>query len=89
MRGVLDDSGVAEEIVFGTLNTHDIEQCKEMLQTTSCFHKYDILINDREFLSLEMLNYPKHVRKVDTYLPAKENMTFYQDAVKLASSNEN
>lgn len=35
LRGVLDDSGTAEEIVFGTLTTHDMEQCREMLRNTS------------------------------------------------------
>lgn len=89
LRGVLDDSGVAEEIVFETLKTHDMEQCRDMLRTTSCFHEHDILINNRGFLSWEMLNYLKRVRKVDTCLPARENMTLYQDAVKLAASNGN
>ncbi len=87
LRGVLDDSGIAEEIVFGTLKTHDMEQCRQMLRTTSCFQENDIWINDRGFLSREMVNYLKKVRKVDTYLPAKENMTLYQDAVKLAATN--
>ena len=44
LRGVLDDSGIVEEVVFGTLKTHDMEQCREMLQTTSCFHENDILM---------------------------------------------
>ena len=84
LRGVLDDSGIAEEIVFGTLKTHDMEQCRKMLQNTSCFHENDILINDRGFLSREMTNYLKTVRKVDTYIPARQDMTIYQDAVMLA-----
>lgn len=33
LRGIADDSGVAEEIVFGTLKTHDMELCREMLKT--------------------------------------------------------
>ncbi len=86
LRGVMDDSGIAEEIVFGTLKTHDMEQCREMLKYTQCLHENDILINDRGFLSREMTNYLKTVRKVDTYLPAKENMALFQDAVKLAVS---
>ena len=49
LRGVLDDSGIAEEIVFGTLKTHDMEQCREMLKNTPCFHENDILVNDRGF----------------------------------------
>lgn len=87
LRGILDDSGIAEEVVFGTLKTHDMEQCREMLQNTSCFHENDILINDKGFLSREMTNYLKTVRKVDTYIPAKENMTLYQNAVKLATAS--
>lgn len=87
LRGVLDDSGIAEEIVFGTLKTHDMEQCREMLRNTKCFHENDILINDRGFLSREMVNFLKTVRKVDSYLPAKENMTLFQDAVRLAVAN--
>ena len=51
LRGVLDDSGIVEEVVFGTLKTHDMEQCREMLKNTSCFHENDILINDRGFFS--------------------------------------
>lgn len=86
LRGVLDNSGIAEEVVFGTLRTHDMEQCRDMLKNTPCFQENDILINDRGFLSREMTNYLKTVRKVDTYLPAKENMAIYQDAVNLAVS---
>lgn len=45
LRGVLDDdSELVEEAVFGTLKTHDMEQCREMLKHTSCFHENDILI---------------------------------------------
>lgn len=84
LRGVLGDSGIVEETVFGTLKTHDMEHCREMLRKTSCFHENDILINDRGFLSREMTNYLKTVRKVDTYIPARENMTVYQGAVALA-----
>ena len=87
LRGVMDDSGVAEEIVFGTLKTHDMELCREMLKNTSCFHENDILINDRGFLSREMTNYLKTERKVDTYIPARENMDIFKDAVSLAVSS--
>ncbi|MEG1313211.1 MAG: transposase [Bacilli bacterium] len=37
-------------------------------------------------VNLKNENYLKSERKVDTYLPAKENMILFQDAVKLASS---
>lgn len=87
LRGITDDSGIAEEIVFGTLKTHDLELCREMLNNTSCFHENDILINDRGFLSRELTNYLKTERKVDTYIPARENMDIFKDAVSLAIAN--
>ena len=87
LRGITDDSGVAEEIVFGTLKTHDIELCREMLKNTSCLNENDILINDRGFLSRETVNYLKTERKVDTYVPARENMDIFKDAVSLAVSS--
>ena len=70
--------------MLGTLKSHNTEQCLEMLLYTHCFHENDILINDRGFLSREMSNCLKTVHKVDTYLPARENMAIYQDAVALA-----
>ncbi len=85
LRGVLDDSGILEEAVFGTLRPHDMEQCRQMLRDTSCFHENDIQINDRDFLSREMMNFLKTVRKVDTYIPAREKTSIYQDAVKTGS----
>lgn len=64
-----------------------MEQCREMLKTTSCLHENDILMNDRGFLSREMTSYLKTERRVDTYLPARENMTIFQEAVKTAAAN--
>lgn len=86
LRGLLDDSGVVEEIRFGTIKTHDLELCRELLQTTPCFHENDIRINDRGFLSRELLNFLKNRRFVDSYVPAKKNMAIYEDAVSLAAS---
>ena len=63
-----------------------MELCREMLKNTSCFHENDILINDRGFLSREMTNYLKTERKVDTYVPARENMDILKDAASLAVS---
>lgn len=56
LRGILDDLGIVEEAVFGTLRPRDMEQCGQMLRDTSCLHENDILINDRGFLSREMTN---------------------------------
>ncbi len=87
LRGITDDSGIVEEIIFDTLKIHDLELCREMLKNTPCFHENDILINDRGFLSRELTNYLKTERKVDIYIPAKKNMAIFEDAVSLAVSN--
>lgn len=48
IMGILDDSGIAEEIVFGTLKTHDTwSSAGNCCATTSCFYENDVLINDR------------------------------------------
>lgn len=36
------------------------------------------------FISREITNYLKTERKVDTYIPARENMDIFKDAVSLA-----
>lgn len=49
----------------------------------------DSLINDRGFLSRELLNYLKIDRKVDTYIPLKMNMEAYKIAVHAAKEDNN
>ena len=55
-----------------------------MLQTTSILKPGDILINDRGFLSRRIINYLKTKRKVDTYIPLKQNMEIYKIAIQIA-----
>ena len=84
---IMDSSGITEEITCGTFRIHDMEQCRKMLRSTPCFYENDILINDSGFLLGEMTNYLKTVQKVDIYLPARENMILFQDAVRLSVSS--
>jgi hypothetical protein len=65
---------VIEEIRFGAINIHDLTLSEDMLKTTKVFNKGDILINDRGFMSRELMNYLKTERGVDTYIPLRENM---------------
>ncbi|AEE96677.1 transposase [Mahella australiensis] len=44
----------------------------------------DILINDRGFISRELLNKLKRERQVDVYIPLKKNMEAYEQAVSIA-----
>ncbi len=86
LRGIVNDSGVIEEIRFGPLNVHDLALSEEMLRTTPMLKPGDILINDRGFLSRDLINYLKTHRKVDTYVPLRTNMVAYDIAVKAAQA---
>ena len=89
LRGLVDDTGIAEEIRFGAMNIHDFKLSEEMLKTTPVLKSGDILINDRGFLDIEFINYLKIERKVDTYVLLRSNMVAYQTAVSAAQSEKN
>ncbi|QIB28099.1 transposase [Caloranaerobacter azorensis] len=73
-----------EEIVFGSIKTHDLELCKDLILKSKVLKEGDILINDRGFISREIINKLKKERKVDVYVPAKKNMDIYKQAVEIA-----
>lgn len=81
LRGIVDDTGLIEEIRFGSINVHDLALSEEMLKTTPMLKPGDVLINDRGFISRELINYLKIHRGVDTYVPLKSNMDAYLQAV--------
>lgn len=89
LRGIVDDIGLIEDIRFGSINIHDSKLSEEMLKVSPMLKAGDILINDRGFLSREMINYMKAERKVDTYVPLKKNMESYKIAVDEAIYNNN
>lgn len=86
LRGIIGDSGVIEEVRFGTASVHDIELSEDIILNSSCLNEGDILIMDRGFISRRLIKYLKEVRKVDVYIPMKKNMSEYQMA--LASAEE-
>lgn len=88
LRGLMDDSGIIEEIVFDSIKPHDLELCRNMILKSKCLKSGDILINDRGFISRDVINFLKVEKQVDTYVPAKKNMTIYQEAVKIAISED-
>lgn len=89
LRGLYNDTGIIEEIRFGTASIHDLAMSEEMLKTTKCFNRGDILINDRGFLSRELINYLKIERGVDTYVPLRKNMEAYNAAIEIAKTENN
>jgi hypothetical protein len=89
LRGLIKDNGIIEEVRFGTLKTHDLNLSREMILTSKMLKKGDILINDRGFLSRDVINSLKLDRQVDVYVPLKKNMDIYKEAVKIANLQNN
>ncbi len=89
LRGLFNDTGIIEEIRFDTVATHDLALSENMIKTSSCLNYGDILINDRGFLSRKLINYLKTEKGVDTYVPLKSNMWAYQEAINVATSEDN
>jgi len=87
LRGISGDSGIIEDIRFGTMKDHDLELSRDMILNSPMLKPMDILINDRGFLSREVLNELKTRRGVDTYIPLRKNMLAFTDAVSLAMSS--
>ncbi len=84
LRGIIDDSGVIEDIRFGPLNTHDLTLSCDMLLTSPMLKSGDILINDRGFLSRDIINYLKAERNIDIYVPLRKDMVSFNLAVQIA-----
>lgn len=89
LRGIYKDTGVIEEIRFGTASIHDLHLSEEMLKSSKCLKYGDILINDRGFLSRELINYLKLYKGVDTYVPLRHNMVAFEEAVFCAKNQNN
>ncbi|MBR4027463.1 MAG: transposase [Lachnospiraceae bacterium] len=81
LRCIVDDTGIIEEIRFGSINTHDLKLSEEMIKTTPMLKSGDILINDRGFISRDLINYLKIQKNVDTYIPLKTCMDAYEQAI--------
>lgn len=89
LRGIVDDTGIIEEIRFGSLNTHDLTLSREMLMTSPVLKSGDILINDRGFISRDIINYLKVHRNVDTYVPLRKDMVSFEIAIQSAKVQNN
>jgi hypothetical protein len=88
LRGIVGNSGVIEDIRFGGISTHDMELSRAMILNSQVLKPGDILINDRGFLSRDVMNELKTLRGVDTYIPLRKNMNAYKDAVSLAKAED-
>ncbi len=88
LRGIAGDLGFLEEIKMSGLKPHDLELSRDMVLKSKMLKPGDILINDRGFISRELLNQLKHERQVDTYIPLKKNMEAYEQALSVAKEQK-
>ncbi len=88
LRVITGDVGIIEDIRFGAINIHDLKLSEQMLKTSQVLKQGDILINDRGFLSRDLINYLKTERQVDTYVPLRKNMQAYNIAVQVAQDED-
>ena len=84
LRGITGDSGIIEDTRFGTMKTHDLELSREMILQSPMLKSGDSLIEDRGFLSRDVLNELKTQRGVDTFIPLRRNMDAHRDAVSIS-----
>jgi hypothetical protein len=84
LRGLYEDSGILEEIKLGSIKTHDLELSREMVMQSKALKPGDVLINDRGFISRDLLNHIKNKQQVDVYIPLKRNMDAYKEALEIA-----
>ena len=84
LRGLAGDSGILEEVKMGSIKQHDLELSRDMVRESKMLKPGDMLINDRGFISRELMDELKRERKVDTYIPLKKNMEAYEQAVSIA-----
>lgn len=84
IRGIVKDTGIIEDIRFSPMNVHDLELSRQMLLDSSVLKSGDILINDKGFLSRDLVNQLKTSKNVNTYVPLKKNMDAYHLAVSVA-----
>jgi hypothetical protein len=63
---------------------HDLELCRDLLRESPCLRAGDLLLEDRGFLDGEMTTYLKRERGVDVIFPLKANMSFGDEAIRLA-----
>lgn len=84
LRGLYGDTGLIEEVRFGTASIHDLNLSEDILLNSPMLHPNDVLLMDRGFISRKMINYLKQQRKVDVYIPLRKDMSEYNMAVALA-----
>ena len=86
VRGLYKDTGIIEEAVVVPMSCPEIEIARALMKVTKVLHEGDILINDRGFISRDIINLVKTTHKTDSYIPLRKNMDAYKYAVQIAKA---
>jgi len=84
LRTLLDTAGLLTHVEIGSIQTHDLELCRELLETSEALRRGDLILEDRGFLDGATLRHLKEQRGVDAIIPLKSNMHAYSEAVSIA-----
>jgi hypothetical protein len=84
LRTLLDTAGLLTQVEIGSIQTHDLELCRELLATSQALRRGDLVLEDRGFLDGATLTHLKGQRGVDVILPLRANMHAYSEAVSIA-----
>jgi len=89
LRTLLDKAGIFSQVALASIEVHDLELCRAILQSSKAIREGDLILEDRGFLDGPMISYLKKERKVDLIVPLKSNMLACQEAIKLAQLQNN
>jgi hypothetical protein len=89
LRGLMDYSGVIEEIEIATIKDHDLKVSENIIYNSPYLKPGDILINDRGYVSRKNINMLKNDKHVDVFVPLKSNMNAYKESIKIAEESNN
>lgn len=84
LRTLLDTAGIITQVALSSIEVHDIELCRPILESSRAIRAGDLVIEDRGFIDGPSISYLKKERKVDVIMPLKSNMLACQEAIKLA-----
>lgn len=84
LRTLLDTAGLLTQVEVGSIQTHDLELCRELLETSPALRCGDLLLEDRGFLDGATLLNLKEQRGVDVIIPLKRNMHADSEAISIA-----
>jgi hypothetical protein len=81
LRSLLDDGGIITSIGFGSIETHDLTLCRDILLKSPHLKPGNMVIADRAYIDGELITKLKLKRKLDILIPLRSNMQAYEDAI--------